>query len=272
MKKIILRGHWTTDGAGVKLFRAFADADVKLTDPFLLLDNFGSDKPKDYMSGFPWHPHRGIETVTYMLEGEVEHQDNMGNKEIIRTGDVQWMTAGSGIIHQEMPKEQKGMLQGMQLWVNLPSANKMMKPRYRGITSENIPIVKMDCAEIKVIAGSWGSQKGPVKDLVVDVEYYHIIIDQGKSITYPIKQGYTTFCFVIAGEGDFDGSVVKKLELILYKDATSVVVKAIENLQLILVSGMPVKEQIVWGGPIVMNTDEELQLAFDELDQGTFIK
>jgi quercetin 2,3-dioxygenase len=272
MEKVILKGHETIDGAGVKLFRAFADADVKLTDPFLLLDNFGSDKPEDYMAGFPWHPHRGIETITYMLEGEAEHQDNIGNKGVIRAGDVQWMTAGSGIIHQEMPKEQKGMLQGMQLWVNLPSANKMMKSRYRGISKQDIPVIKMDGIEIKVIAGSWDNLKGPVKDLIVDIEYYDIKIEKGKSIAYPIKQGYTTFCFLITGEGDFDGSTVKKQELILYKGATNVVVKALENLHLILASGMPVKEQIVWGGPIVMNTEEELQLAFDELDQGTFIK
>ena len=153
MKKIILTGHSTIDGAGVKLFRVFANDNTKLTDPFLLLDNFGSDRPEDYIRGFPWHPHRGIETVTYMLEGKVEHEDSIGNKGIINSGDIQWMTAGSGILHQEMPKAQKGMMQGIQLWVNLSSENKMMSPRYRGITSQEIPVIKMDGVEIKIISG-----------------------------------------------------------------------------------------------------------------------
>jgi hypothetical protein len=272
MEKIILTGHSTIDGAGVKLFRVFANDNTKLTDPFLLLDNFGSDRPEDYIRGFPWHPHRGIETVTYMLEGKVEHEDSVGNKGVINSGDVQWMTAGSGIFHQEMPKAQKGMMQGMQLWVNLPSENKMMAPRYRGITSQEIPVIKTDGIEIKVISGSYANKKGPVKDLIVDVDYFDVLMDRGNVITFDIRKNFTTFCYLIEGKGDFEGRVVEKKQLILFKDTEKLSVKANENLRFILVSGMPINEPIAWGGPIVMNTREELRTAFDELDQGTFIK
>ena len=272
MEKIILIGHSTIDGAGVKLFRVFANDNAKLTDPFLLLDNFGSDRPEDYVSGFPWHPHRGIETVTYMLDGKVEHEDSIGNKGIISSGDIQWMTAGSGILHQEIPKAQKGMMQGMQLWVNLPSGNKMMAPRYRGITSHEIPVIKMDGIEIKIISGNYANKKGPVKDLSVDVDYFDVLSDKGKTITFDIKKDYTTFCYLIEGKGEFEGSLVEKRQLILFKDVESLTVKAKEKLRFILVSGMPINEPIAWGGPIVMNTQEELRVAFDELNRGTFIK
>lgn len=272
MEKIILNGHSTIDGAGVKLFRVFANDNVKLTDPFLLLDNFGSDRPEDYIRGFPWHPHRGIETVTYMLEGTVEHEDSIGNKGIISSGDIQWMTAGSGILHQEMPKAKKGMMQGIQLWVNLPSGNKMITPRYRGITSQEIPSIKMDGIEIKIISGTYGNKKGPAKDLNVDIEYFDVLLDKEKTITYNIKKDYTTFCYLIEGKGDFEGSVVEKRQLILIRDTANLTVKAKENLRFLLISGMPINEPIAWGGPIVMNTQDELKIAFDELDQGTFIK
>ncbi len=272
MEKTILKGHSTIDGAGVKLFRVFANDNTELTDPFLLLDNFGSDRPEDYIRGFPWHPHRGIETVTYMLEGKVEHEDSIGNKGVIDSGDIQWMTAGSGILHQEMPKAQKGMMQGMQLWVNLPSEYKMMAPRYRGITSQEIPVIKTDGIEIRIISGSYANKKGPVKDLIVDVDYFDVLMDKGKAITYDIKKDFTTFCYLIEGKGDFEGSIVEKKQLILFKDIENLAVKANENLRFILVSGMPIKEPIAWGGPIVMNTREELRIAFDELDKGIFIK
>jgi redox-sensitive bicupin YhaK (pirin superfamily) len=164
------------------------------------------------------------------------------------------------------------MMQGMQLWVNLPSANKMITPRYRGIISQEIPVIKMDGLEIKIIAGTYGNKKGPVKDLAVDIEYFDVLLNKGKSLTYNIKKEYTTFCYLIEGNGDFEGSVVEKKKLILIKDATTLTIKAIEDLRFLLVSGMPIHEPIAWGGPIVMNTREELQIAFDELDQGTFIK
>jgi redox-sensitive bicupin YhaK (pirin superfamily) len=272
MEKIVLTGHSTVDGAGVKLLRVFANDSAKLTDPFLLLDNFGSDRPEDYMRGFPWHPHRGIETVTYMLDGTVEHEDSIGNKGTIGPGDIQWMTAGSGILHQEMPQLQKGRLQGMQLWVNLSSRNKMTSPKYRGITGQEIPVIKMDGAEIRIISGTYDNKKGPVVDLNVDVEYFDVFIDKEKTISFTLKREYTTFCYLIGGKGEFEGDVVEKGQLILCKEITNLTVRAKENLRFILVSGMPLHEPIAWGGPIVMNTQEELRIAFDELDRGTFIK
>jgi quercetin 2,3-dioxygenase len=271
MERIILTGRSTVDGAGVKLLRVFANDNAKLTDPFLLLDNFGSDKPEDYMHGFPWHPHRGIETVTYMLDGTVVHEDNIGNKGKIGPGDIQWMTAGRGIFHQEMPQLQKGRLQGIQLWVNLSSRNKMTPPKYRGITFQEIPVIKKDGTEIRIISGTYDNKKGPVVDLNVDVEYFDVSMDREKTITFAVKKEYTTFCYPIEGKGEFEGSVVMKGQLILCKDATSLAVRAKENLRFILVSGMPINEPIAWGGPIVMNTQEELRIAFDELDRGTFI-
>lgn len=272
MKKILLTGHETSDGAGVKLFRVFANDNTKLTDPFLLLDDFGSDKPEDYLNGFPWHPHRGIETVTYMLSGIVKHEDSTGNKGQIGPGDVQWMTAGSGILHQEMPPLQEGMMEGIQLWINLSSKNKMTSPTYRGITSRDIPVIKKEGVEIKIISGTYMDKKGPVEDLNVDVAYFDISMDQGKVITVDLKEEYTTFCYVVEGKGDFEDSILVKRQLILVKEATKIEVKAIEQLKFLIVSGMPLNEPIAWGGPIVMNTREELQTAFDELDQGLFIK
>ncbi|MDD4920936.1 MAG: pirin family protein [Bacteroidales bacterium] len=272
LKKTILTGHSTIDGAGVRLFRAFANEHATLTDPFLLLDLFGSDRPEEYARGFPWHPHRGIETVTYMLEGQVDHEDNIGNKGTIDSGDIQWMTAGSGIYHQEMPRKKTGMLQGIQLWVNLSSGNKMTAPKYRGITSNEIPVIKKDGLEVRVISGTYDHQKGPVVDLNVDVEYFDISLDQGKIIEFDLKKDYTTFCFLIDGSGDFEGSILEKKQLILFKDTEKMEVKATEKVRFLLVSGMPIHEPIAWGGPIVMNTREELQKAFDELDNGTFIK
>jgi quercetin 2,3-dioxygenase len=272
MEKIILTGRSTTDGAGVKLFRVFANENTKLTDPFLLLDNFGSDRPEDYLRGFPWHPHRGIETVTYMLDGKVEHEDSIGNKGVISTGDIQWMTAGSGILHQEMPPVQKGVMQGIQLWVNLTSKNKMTSPKYRGITNQEIPVIKKDGMEIKIISGAYDNNKGPVVDLNVDVEYFDVSMDKGKTSSFDLKKDYTTFCYLVEGEGDFEGSNVYLRQLILFKDAETITVKAKEKLRFMLVSGMPINEPIAWGGPIVMNTQEELQNAFDELNRGTFIK
>jgi quercetin 2,3-dioxygenase len=272
METIILNGFPTIDGAGVKLFRAFGNENTKLTDPFLLLDNFGSDRPEDYMQGFPWHPHRGIETVTYMLDGKVEHEDSNGNKGIIGPGDIQWMTAGSGVFHQEMPKSEHGGMHGLQLWVNLSSANKMTPPRYRGITSEEIPSIKKNGAGIKVISGTYENKTGPVKDLNVDVAYFDVSLEKGIAMDFDLKRNYTTICYLVEGKGSFENSVIGKRQLILFKDATKLTVRAEENLRFMFISGKPLNEPIAWGGPIVMNTMEELQIAFDELDRGTFIK
>ena len=272
MKKTILKGRSTYDGAGVKLNRIFAHDHTALTDPFLLLDHFGSDDPEDYIKGFPWHPHRGIETVTYMLGGTVAHGDNIGNSGVIGTGDIQWMTAGGGVIHQEMPQPTEGMMHGLQLWVNLPAANKMMGPRYRGILEKEVPLVKNKGSEVRVIAGAYGNVKGPVKDLVVDVEYLDIRLKNSGAFKHMIKKGYTSFCYVVEGSGKFDGDTVASGHIILFAGPGNIPVEAKENLQYIFVTGQQLKEPVAWGGPIVMNTPEELETAFRELDEGTFIK
>ncbi|MHB8137091.1 MAG: pirin family protein [Smithellaceae bacterium] len=272
MKKLILRGQSTYDGAGVKLKRIFAHDHTELTDPFLLLDHFGSDNPDDYVKGFPWHPHRGIETVTYMLGGTVEHGDNMGNAGTIGTGDIQWMTAGGGVLHQEMPKSAKGMMHGLQLWVNLPAKNKMMKPRYRGILEKDVPVVKIAGGEVRVIAGVYENVTGPVQELVVDVEYLDVRLKKGTGLIHPAKKGYTSFCYLIYGTGEFDESKLEEAQLVLFTEAGNIGVKAIEDIHYIFVTGRKLKEPIAWGGPIVMNTEEELEMAFRELDEGTFIR
>jgi hypothetical protein len=272
MKNIILQGRSTYDGAGVKLKRIFAHDHTKLTDPFLLLDHFGSDNPDDYVKGFPWHPHRGIETVTYMLGGTVEHGDSIGNAGKIGPGDIQWMTAGGGVIHQEMPKPSREMMHGLQLWVNLPAKNKMMGPRYRGIRDDEVPVVKMQGSEVRVIAGTFKNVSGPVRELVVDVEYLDVRLEKGMSLSHEAKKGYTSFCYLIDGTGVIDEEKLEKAQLMLFTEAGSIAVESIEPVHYIFVSGKQLNEPIAWGGPIVMNTQEELETAFRELDDGTFIK
>jgi len=272
MKKVILQGHSTFDGAGVKLKRIFAHDHTELTDPFLMLDHFGSDRPEDYIKGFPWHPHRGIETVTYMLGGTVEHGDSIGNKGAIGPGDIQWMTAGSGVIHQEMPKASQGMMHGLQLWVNLPAKHKMMEPRYRGILDRDVPVVKIPGGEVRVIAGAFQDATGPVRELVVDVEYLDVRLKKDYSFSHENKKGYTSFCYLIEGRGAFDDTNLEKAQLMLFAEAGSITVRAIENSRYVFVTGRRLKEPIAWGGPIVMNTQEELETAFRELDEGTFIR
>jgi quercetin 2,3-dioxygenase len=273
----IIQGTRTSDGAGVNLLRVFGFYETGLFDPFLLLDFFGSEDPNDYIAGFPWHPHRGIETVTYMLEGSVEHGDSMGNSGIIHTGDVQWMTAGSGIIHQEMPIADKGYMHGFQLWVNLPASDKMMNPRYQEIKAEEIPVLKEENGVIiKVIAGDLHDLKGPVKDIVADPVYFDISIPANSAYTIAVNPDYTVFAFVFVGEGFFDenlGSLIKKGQLAKLTDGDRVLVTTKDQkTRFILVSGKPLNEPIAWRGPIVMNTDEELDLAFREYRNGTFIK
>ena len=272
MNKLILHGQSTYDGAGVKLKRIFAHEHTKLTDPFLLLDHFGSDNPDDYIKGFPWHPHRGIETVTYMLGGTVEHGDNIGNSGTIGTGDIQWMTAGGGVIHQEMPKASKGMMHGLQLWVNLPAKNKMMEPRYRGILEKEVPFVNIPGGEVRVIAGTYKNVNGPVQELMVDIEYLDVRLKKGMSLSHTAKKGYTSFCYLIEGKGEFDDTKLEQAQLILFTETGSISIKAIDDMHYIFVTGKQLNEPIAWGGPIVMNTQEELEIAFRELDEGTFIK
>jgi redox-sensitive bicupin YhaK (pirin superfamily) len=273
----ILKSKPTLEGAGVHLLRAFGYNEVPQLDPFLLLDDFHSHNPDDYIAGFPWHPHRGIETVTYMLEGFVEHGDSMGNKGAILPGDVQWMTAGSGIIHQEMPKGHNGNMWGFQLWVNLPSSHKMMEPRYREVKKEQIPTVTInENVEIKVICGNFRDTKGPVRDIVVDPEYLDITMAKSAEFEHSIKRGYTVFAYVIGGGGYFDTDKEKTIsneQLVIFKDGDKVKITAGEKgLRFLLVSGKPLDEPVAWAGPIVMNTQEELDLAFKEYRNGTFIK
>ena len=274
----ILASQPVTEGAGVRLKRAFGYHEVPQLDPFLLLDDFHSENPKDYMAGFPWHPHRGIETMTYMIRGEVEHGDSLGNKGTINSGDVQWMTAGSGIIHQEMPKKYTGMMQGFQLWLNLPAANKMMAPRYRDITKDQIPEITVDNdVQIKIIAGQVGDQSGPVKDLLVDCLYLDVTVPPYTEFRHPLQPGYKTFTYVWTGLGFFCEQqkqlVGAEHLVILAEQGDGIYVKTQKHyLRFLLVSGKPLNEPVAWGGPIVMNTKDELTQAFQELEDKTFIK
>jgi redox-sensitive bicupin YhaK (pirin superfamily) len=273
----ILSAYATVEGAGVHLHRAFGYYEVPQFDPFLMLDDFRSPRNEDYLAGFPSHPHRGIETVTYMLKGCVEHADSMGKSGIINAGDVQWMTAGSGIIHSEMPKPVDGRMGGFQLWVNLPRANKMMKPRYQEIRSKAIPTVspRKDIS-IKVICGEVNGVKGPVKDIVADPQYLDITLGPDTTFSLPVKEGYTSFAYVISGEGTFDseeGYRIGNRDLILFSDGSSIWVKSFgKGLRFLFIAGKPLREPVAWRGPIVMNSSEEIQKAFSEYEAGTFIK
>lgn len=275
--KAVLQRQPTMEGAGVRLKRVFGFNEAPKLDPFLLLDDFGSDNPDDYTAGFPWHPHRGIETVTYMLAGEVEHGDSMGNKGIIKSGDIQWMTAGSGIIHQEMPKVFKGTSRGFQLWLNLPAKNKMMEPRYRDITHDMVPEVSpAENIRIKVIAGEVGKTMGPVTDVIANPEYLDIAVGPGAAFERNTPPGHTVFAYVIDGSGWFSDDGKKELkdgQLALFGDGKKISVTAsTSGIRFLLLTGKPLGEPVAWYGPIVMNTDEELRLAFKEYENGTFIK
>ena len=291
----IFKSKPTMEGAGVRLKRAFGFYQVPLLDPFLLLDDFHSNHPDDYLKGFPWHPHRGIETITYVLYGKVEHGDSMENRGIISSGDVQWMTAGSGIIHQEMPKGQEdGLLWGFQLWANLPASHKMMDPRYRDVKSHQIPEVTLDYGvKVKIICGEVKGVKGPVQDIVIDPEYLDLTVPSNSHLRYPVKRGHTVFAYIIEGKGHFDpGRDVYAYEvegrnyfdfkregmmgsenLILFDDGDELTISTEEKpVRFLLISGKPIGEPVAWHGPIVMNTQEELRIAFEEYENGTFIR
>lgn len=270
--KNIFKSRPTLEGAGVRLHRVFGYHQVPLFDPFLMLDHFGSRNPEDYIKGFPWHPHRGIETVTYMLTGQVEHGDSLGNTGVINSGDLQWMTAGSGIIHQEMPKYYNGLLEGLQLWVNLPAEKKMTQPRYRGIIGNQIPMVRHEDATLKVIAGKIADTQGPVTDLMVDIEYFDVTLSKGKEFTRTTKKGSTAFLYIISGSGSIQETTIASHHGVLLSDGDSVRITADDMLRFLFITGKPLKEPVAWGGPIVMNTEAELQQAFKELDEGTFVK
>ncbi|MFA6570387.1 MAG: pirin family protein [Bacteroidota bacterium] len=272
----IIKGKLSSDGAGVKLRRIFGFTEQGQFDPFLLLDFFGSDNPDDFIAGFPWHPHRGIETVTYMQEGKVEHGDSLGNKGVLGAGDIQWMTAGSGIIHQEMPKSAGKGMHGFQLWVNLPASHKMIPPRYQDINSKEVPEIIMPSGiKVKVLAGMFMGKTGPVKDIIADPVYLDIGLPPETEFSIEVKPEYTAFVLVYDGEANFDdsGKVVGRLETALLENGS--VVKAVtknQNVKFLFISGKPLKEPIAWGGPIVMNTEEEIQTAFREYRDGSFVK
>ncbi|TFG23337.1 MAG: pirin family protein [Promethearchaeota archaeon] len=275
--KLTLNSRPTMEGAGVRLKRVFGNNETNLFDPFLLLDHFGSDNPDDYLAGFPWHPHRGIETITYMIRGIVEHGDSLGNKGIISSGDIQWMTAGSGIIHQEMPKPIEGLMMGFQLWANLPASHKMMDPRYRDVLEEEIPEVQIeDGVKVKIVAGEINGIKGPVSDIITNPEYLDVSMPPNSTFSHKIKRGYTVFAYIFKGTGYFDENrdPLKNAEqLILYDDGEEIKIQsADEGLRFLLISGKPIGEPVAWYGPIVMNTQEELRIAFEEYQKGTFIK
>ena len=275
--KKIISGKPTIEGAGVHLKRAFGFNEVPIFDPFLLFDHFGSNNPRDYIEGFPWHPHRCIETITYILRGTVEHGDSMGNKGVIASGDVQWMTAGSGIIHQEMPKgNENGWNMGFQLWANLPKSYKMMSPRYRDVKSSEIPeLITAKGVKIKIISGNVNGIVGPVQDIVIDPEYLDITVPAKTDFIHPTKLGHTCFAYVIEGKGYFsdEKKTVANENLVLFNDGEQVVIcTEDEPVHILLISGKPIGEPVAWYGPIVMNTQAELKIAFEEYRNGTFIK
>lgn len=272
----ISKSRPTMEGAGVRLKRAFGQAHEKL-DPFLLLDDFHSDNPDDYIAGFPWHPHRGIETITYMLKGRVLHGDSLGNEGEIGAGDVQWMTAGSGIIHEEMPKNDSGLLWGFQLWANLPTASKMMAPRYQEIKSNDIPTVAFgSSSKIKIICGQVGDVKGSVRDIITNPTYLDVTVEPALAFSHRVPAGQNVFAYVIEGEGFFGGEgnrIIQNETLVIFDDGDQVnVVTKEKGVRFLLISGQPIREPVAWQGPIVMNTEQELRIAFEEYANGTFIK
>jgi quercetin 2,3-dioxygenase len=280
--KNLMKSKPTMEGAGVHLRRAFGFGDTSEYDPFLLLDDFRSDNPAHYLAGFPWHPHRGIETITYVLAGSVEHGDSMGNKGVIGPGDVQWMTAGSGIIHQEMPKgDPDGRMYGFQLWANLPAFLKMTAPRYQEIKAADMPLIQQDGGvAVKVVCGSFEGIQGPVEGIAADPTYLDVFLPPGTTKALPVPKERNAFAYIFSGDGDFCNSSdpvsfqhVENFTLALFDAGDEIMAQAGKNgMRFLLASGKPLKEPVAWRGPIVMNTQAELMQAFEELDQGTFLK
>jgi quercetin 2,3-dioxygenase len=284
------------EGAGVHLHRVFGFGNTDLTDPFLMMDDFRNDRPEDYLRGFPWHPHRGIETITYVLAGEVEHGDSLGNRGTLGAGDVQWMTAGSGIMHQEMPRgDFAGRMHGFQLWANLPASLKMTTPRYQDVQGKDIPeIIDDDGTKVRVVVGSFWGKKGPVDGIAADPQYLDISVPAGKKKVFKVDTYRTAFAYIFEGSATFrDASaprgilVEKEFEgeelhlrdmsgnrtLVVFGTGDEVSVQAGEKgVRFLLISGAPLKEPVAWHGPIVMNTREELMTAMNDLRAGTFIR
>lgn len=267
----------TREGAGVRLRRAFGDPREGRFDPFLLLDDFRGEQPADYEAGFPWHPHRGMETITYVLEGTVEHGDSLGNRGVLHPGEVQWMTAGSGIVHQEMPHgNAEGRMGGFQLWSNLPARSKMTAPRYRQVGPAEIPLVTtVEGARVRVICGEVEGVRGPVDDVASAPQYLDVAVPAGSVFSHGVPDGHTVFAYVFEGEGEFGpGRTFGNHTLVAYgREGDHVRVAAgASGVRFLLVSGRPLGEPVAWAGPIVMNTQDELRIAFEELNAGTFVK
>ncbi len=268
----LIRGRKAIDGAGVSLFRIFGYGDTKDMDPFLMLDAFDSTNSEDYIKGFPWHPHRGIETVTYLLDGIIEHGDSLGNKGVVRPGECQWMTAGSGIIHQEMPLASE-RLRGLQLWVNLPQKDKMTIPKYNGIEADQVPVVNEDGVTVKVIAGRYKVTDGAFQPEFVKINYFDVEIVGGYKWYYRSDSVLNQFIYILEGSGSVGNDSIEEHSCILLGIGEELEVVASEaGIRFVLLEGYRLGEPIAWGGPIVMNTKDELNLAFKELDEGTFIK
>lgn len=271
----VVTGEVKTDGAGVELVRVIGKPDVYDFDPFLMLDAFDHDNPEKYTKGFPWHPHRGIETVTYLLEGEIQHGDSLGNSGVIKDGDCQWMTAGSGIIHQEMPIARPKML-GVQLWVNLPAKHKMTAPRYRDFTRSDIPKVEKDRSTIRIVAGEYENTKGPMEEITVKPTFLEVSVKAGESFSFITEPTDTLFIYIIKGSVNIKAGperLINARHAVLFGKGDELSLEAgNEELLFLLFSGKPLHEPITWGGPIVMNTAKELSHAFKEIEAGTFIK
>jgi quercetin 2,3-dioxygenase len=294
--KHMIKASPTIEGAGVKLHRGFGFGDTTEFDPFLLFDDFRNDRPADFLKGFPWHPHRGIETITYVLAGTVEHGDSLGNHGTLGAGDIQWMTAGSGIIHQEMPKgDPQGRMHGFQLWGNLPSSLKMTTPRYQDVNGGHIPAVTDDDGtHVRVVCGEFWGKRGPVDGIATEPQYLDVSVPPNKRKTLPVEVTRHAFAYVFAGSGTFrdasgprpvltdttgdvdDNAVyndARDRSLVVFDRGDEVTVQAGEHgIRFLLVSGKPLEEPVAWYGPIVMNTEEELRQAFEEVRRGTFIK
>jgi redox-sensitive bicupin YhaK (pirin superfamily) len=295
--KRIIQSQPTIEGAGVRLRRAFGFGNTDEFDPFLLLDDFRNENPQDYLAGFPWHPHRGIETITYVLSGTVQHGDSLGNRGTLGAGDVQWMTAGSGILHQEMPKgDERGRMHGFQLWANLPRSLKMTDPRYQDILAKDIPeVVDDDGTRVRVVVGTFWGKTGPVEGVAADPRYLDVWVPPRVRKTLPVESSRHAFAYVFEGSGTFrDASAPRGVltewvggggsdaptrdeagnrSLVLFDSGDEITVQAgEEGIRFLLVAGRPLEEPVAWQGPIVMNTPEELRRAYTELREGTFIK
>jgi quercetin 2,3-dioxygenase len=272
--QLLIEPQTLLEGAGVKIKRSIATRQLDYLDPFLLFDHFGSDDPRDYIKGFPMHPHRGIETVTYVLAGEVDHQDSIGNAGTIGAGDIQWMTAGRGIMHEEMPRPRDGKMGGFQLWVNLPSRLKMTAPHYQEVASDNIPeIIRQNGTKIRIIAGRVGDRAGAITDIAADPTYLDVTLPPQTVFDHPVQAGHTVFAYLFEGEASFgDGDPVDALRLISFQDGESFVARTIDRAaRFLLVSGKPLHEPVARYGPFVMNTQKEIEQAIQDIQNGTFV-